>query len=125
MTVYCEQCGWGTSPAGAFCEQCGASFGLAATTSATPSDSATADRVRMRGALTPDSHERPVALRGIAMADGRSRSRSKAWVYYSILTLLSLVALFGGHAVGLAGIALFGTYATYLYRGGRFVVWFW
>lgn len=53
------------------------------------------------------------------------RPRSKAWVYYSILTALSFIALCTGQVAGLLGMALFGLYAVYLYRGGRVVVWFW
>lgn len=56
---------------------------------------------------------------------GTGRRRSKAWVYYSLLTLGSLAAVFAGHASMLVGVVLFGLYARYLYRGGRFVIWFW
>ena len=54
-----------------------------------------------------------------------TRRRSKAWVYYTILAFLSFIALCTGQVVGLAGMALFGLYAFYLYRGGRIVFWFW
>lgn len=53
------------------------------------------------------------------------RPRSKAWAYYSILSILSFIALCTGQLVGLLGTALFGLYAVYLYRGGRVVLWFW
>jgi hypothetical protein len=53
------------------------------------------------------------------------KPRSKAWVYYSILALASFIALCTGQLVGLLGMALFGLYALYLYRGGRFVFWLW
>lgn len=53
------------------------------------------------------------------------KSRSKAWIYYSVLSGLSFIAVFTGQIAGLAGTALFGLYAIYLYRGGRFVIWFW
>jgi hypothetical protein len=55
----------------------------------------------------------------------RRRRRSRAWVYYSILAGLSFVAVCTGVLAGLAGTVLFGLYALYLYRGGRFVIWFW
>lgn len=55
----------------------------------------------------------------------RVRRRSKAWVYYALLTILSLIALCAGQIAGLAGMAIFGLYAVYLYRGGRIVIWFW
>jgi hypothetical protein len=54
-----------------------------------------------------------------------SRQRSKAWIHYSIFALLSLATVFTGHIAGLAGTALFGLYARYLYRGGRVVIWIW
>jgi hypothetical protein len=52
-------------------------------------------------------------------------ARSKAWVYYAILAILSLISVFTGHAVGLVGVLLFGGYSTYIYRGGRIIFWFW
>jgi len=57
---------------------------------------------------------------------GRSqrRKRSAAWVYYALITLGAVVAGFSAPALFL--FALFtGLYSSYLYRGGRFVVWFW
>jgi len=53
------------------------------------------------------------------------KPRSKAWVYYAILAAGSFIGLCTGQVVGLAGIALFGLYALYLYRGGQIVIWFW
>jgi hypothetical protein len=53
------------------------------------------------------------------------RRRSKAWIYYSILCGASFVTLCAGHLAGLGGSVLFGAYAIYLFRGGRFVIWFW
>ncbi len=62
----------------------------------------------------------------LAGAEPRTtRKRSKAWVYYLILAIGSLIVLCGGHAIGLLGMVLFGAYSTYLYRGGRVVIWFW
>jgi hypothetical protein len=51
--------------------------------------------------------------------------RSKAWVYYTALSLASMIAVFGGKPIGLIGATLFGLYARYLYRGGRIVLWIW
>jgi hypothetical protein len=51
--------------------------------------------------------------------------RSKAWVYYSLLAVLALVLI---PSVGLSMLliaAVCGSYATYLFRGGRIVVWMW
>jgi hypothetical protein len=54
-----------------------------------------------------------------------TQRRSKAWIYYSILAVASFVTLCTGHLVGLGGLLLFGGYATYLFRGGRIVLWIW
>jgi hypothetical protein len=54
-----------------------------------------------------------------------SRRRSKAWVYYTILAALSLVGAFSVGPSALLPAALFAMYATYLYRGGRIVIWIW
>lgn len=53
------------------------------------------------------------------------RRRSKAWIYYSILAVASFLTLCTGHLVGLGGSLIFGPYAIYLFRGGRFVLWIW
>ena len=53
------------------------------------------------------------------------RRRSKAWVYYALLTFGSFLAVCNGATIGLVGMLLFGLYAVYLYRGGHFVIWFW
>lgn len=58
-------------------------------------------------------------------ATKRRRRRSKAWFYYAGLTVLSFCVLCTGQLIGLVGMALFGLYSFYLYRGGRFVFWFW
>jgi hypothetical protein len=42
-----------------------------------------------------------------------------------VLSCASLAILFTGQVVGLAGFIICGGYALYLYRGGRFVIWFW
>lgn len=56
---------------------------------------------------------------------GTPRRRSKAWVYYTVLAVGSFITLCTGQIIGLAGMALFGLYAVYLYRGGKIVFWFW
>ena len=54
-----------------------------------------------------------------------TRRRSKAWIYYTVLAVACFATLCAGHLAGLPGSILFGTYAGYLYRGGRFVLWIW
>lgn len=57
-------------------------------------------------------------------AHRRARARSRAWIYYAILTVLSLVAAVA-HPIALLLAVLFGLYSSYLYRGGSLVIWFW
>jgi hypothetical protein len=66
----------------------------------------------------------PASMRGIRTAIG-GRRRSSAWAYYALLSILSLIVVFTGHAVGLVGFVGCGLYARYLYSGGRIVIWFW
>jgi hypothetical protein len=60
-----------------------------------------------------------------AQPPGTAKRRSKAWLYYAVLSVLSFIAACSGQVIGLVGTALFGLYSVYLYRGGRFVFWFW
>lgn len=53
------------------------------------------------------------------------RKRSVAWVYYTILAVLCLVGAFSVGPSALLPAVLCGAYATYLFRGGRFVLWIW
>jgi len=122
VSVYCQQCGSATNDHAAFCEDCGASLSPAApprteAKSFTASSAATAT-ASPRSAITDP-------LRGITTQYGPSRARSKAWIYYLILAICSLLAAFAGKPIGLLGTLLFGAYAYYLYQGGRVVIWFW
>jgi hypothetical protein len=58
---------------------------------------------------------------------GRTRPRrSKAWVFYSIITVLLLIGSLAGQVwLGFLFALATGLYARYLYRGGRFVLWIW
>jgi hypothetical protein len=57
---------------------------------------------------------------------GTRPRRSKAWVYYSIITALLVVGSIAGQVwAGLLFAVVTGLYARYLYRGGRFVLWIW
>jgi len=54
------------------------------------------------------------------------RRRSVAWIYYTILAVLALIfAINKSQPGGLLISALCSAYATYLFRGGRFVLWIW
>ena len=55
----------------------------------------------------------------------RIRRRSKAWVYYALLAVLTVFAVPSTHGSSVIATVLFSLYAAYIYRGGRVVVWFW
>ena len=56
---------------------------------------------------------------------GAAVRRSKAWIYYGVLAVVSLVAIPSIGWQGLLPAAVFGLYSAYLFRGGRIVIWFW
>jgi hypothetical protein len=58
-------------------------------------------------------------------SDRPSVRRSKAWIYYAILTAIALVAIPSTGWRVLPAAALCGLYSAYLFRGGRIVIWFW
>jgi hypothetical protein len=59
-------------------------------------------------------------------ATGTGRRRSVAWVYYAMIAALALVGTFStGQMAGLLVAAVAVAYSTYLFRGGRFVLWIW
>jgi hypothetical protein len=51
--------------------------------------------------------------------------RSKAWIYYAVLSTIALVAIPSTGWQALPAAALCGLYSAYLFRGGRIVIWFW
>lgn len=53
-------------------------------------------------------------------ADGRKRS--VAWLFYALVTLALVATGFTAPASFVAALAT-GAYSTYLFRGGRFVLW--
>jgi hypothetical protein len=55
----------------------------------------------------------------------RRPSRSKAWVYYALITALLVVGSLAGHPAGLVAAVATGLYSRYLYRGGHVVIWIW
>jgi hypothetical protein len=53
------------------------------------------------------------------------RKRSVAWLYYALISIVSLIAAFGVDPRALIVTAVCGAYSVYLFRGGRFVLWIW
>ncbi|HEY5178826.1 MAG TPA: hypothetical protein VIJ07_03470 [Dermatophilaceae bacterium] len=59
-------------------------------------------------------------------AAASGRRRSVAWVYYAIIAILGVVIAFSTGQMGMLLLALLGAaYSTYIFRGGRIVVWIW
>jgi hypothetical protein len=50
--------------------------------------------------------------------------RRAAWIYYALITAGAIVGGFTNPDM-FALAPLTALYARYLYRGGRFVIWFW
>jgi hypothetical protein len=121
VSVYFQQCGSPANDHSAFCEDCGAS--LPAAPAAAVAKSSSASSRASATASPPSSASAP--LRGITTDYRLGRVRSRAWIYYLILAICSLVAVFAGKPIGLLGTLLFGAYSYYLYQGGRVVIWFW
>lgn len=61
----------------------------------------------------------------MASSKGKPARRSGAWLYYAVLSVVTLFLTASTHGISLIFTALFAAYAAYLYRGGRFVIWFW
>ena len=64
-------------------------------------------------------------MQPVGRQTGTAARRSKAWIYYAVLAVISLVAIPAVGWRGLLGAAATGLYSAYLYRGGRVVIWFW
>jgi hypothetical protein len=47
-----------------------------------------------------------------------------AWIYYALIAIGGLI-LSAHHPAFLLVTVIAGLYSTYLFRGGRFVIWFW
>jgi 4-hydroxybenzoate polyprenyltransferase len=54
----------------------------------------------------------------------KPRKRSLAWIYYTIIAIAGIVVAFTYPPTLLVSLVA-GAYAAYLYRGGRWVIWFW
>ena len=133
--VFCGQCGKRLSAGDRFCDGCGELLGPRLET--VPNNTRDTS-VPSAGESSPEPgvHQRSTVERPLTSGtaqldylDGLSRphppARSKAWVYYLVLAILSLIATFTSGGVAILGALLFGAYSAYLYRGGRVVVWFW
>jgi hypothetical protein len=103
VTAFCKQCGARLDRDAAFCGRCGAA--LTMTAPATPSSNPASRRTATTCSTRP--------------------ARSKAWMYYTLLALCGFIYLCAGHPVGIVATVACAAYAAYLYRGGRFVIWFW
>lgn len=54
----------------------------------------------------------------------RPRVRSRAWAYYAVIAVFGVIVAFS-HPITLLVTLVAGIYSVYLYRGGRWVIWFW
>jgi hypothetical protein len=54
----------------------------------------------------------------------RAPRHSKAWFYYAIIAMLSVIAGFSHPAMFLFAIAC-ALYSRYIFRGGSIVLWIW
>ena len=122
-TTTCTSCGTAAATDAAFCESCGSRLPEPAATSAASTSTSPPPSDGPQAANSGSSW----GLNDVAQRLPRQphTARSKAWIYYAILAILSLFSVFAGHAVGLVGVLLFGGYSTYIYRGGRIIFWFW
>lgn len=120
--VFCEECGAAVPRSAKYCTGCGRVL------TPCPTDSYVSAPASTTPAASPITHttggldESPPAR---PYNPGAQTYRSKAWIYYTVLAILSLVAVFTGKPAGLAGTMLCGAYASYLYNGGRVVIWLW
>jgi hypothetical protein len=119
-TTYCEKCGSATDAPASFCANCGSALSDGGTTKPAASHG-----VSENGSASQPRSEPAATMRGIVAGNPSRRRRSVAWIYYTILAVGSLIGVFAGKPIGLLGVLLFGGYASYLYNGGRFVIWFW
>jgi hypothetical protein len=122
MSVTCGGCGTVAAADSAYCEGCGTRLSQPPVA---PSGSAAPPRVDEPSTTSSPGSSWSLGDMSRSFAKQPQTARSKAWVYYAILAILSLISVFTGHAVGLVGVLLFGGYSTYIYRGGRIIFWFW
>jgi hypothetical protein len=124
MSVVCGDCGAPSPSDARFCESCGARTDRSANAPAAPAVPV-AEASRSAATRVDPVPVRSVEPSGGGWATNRHVLRSKAWIYYAVLTVAAVIAAAAGRPVTLRGGVLFGAYSVYLYRGGRFVIWFW
>lgn len=122
MSSCCDNCGHSTSGGVAFCEECGARVPEAGS-SGLPADRP--DPASPHGRPAPTSKSWTVNDVARTVPRRTRRAQSSVWIYYALLTLLCFIAGITGQPMGFVGMLLFGAYATYIYRGGRIIFWFW
>jgi hypothetical protein len=144
-SVYCGGCGNTIGESAKFCPSCGtdqAQFLGAAPESpkalspAAPALQATAEAPRQEAQSSASAHGTAPLARAHPATSGRGsvltspwrtpegHRRSVAWIYYALIAVGALIASFQHPAFLLAAIVAC-LYSTYLFRGGRFVLWFW
>lgn len=135
-TVYCGGCGGQIDARANFCRGCGADqsqFANSGTETPRPDSSADTsepDRqsdVQMHTPGVAPLPPGPTGRGSIFASPWRTpagQRRSAAWIYYALIALGGLILGFQ-HPAFLLVAAIAGLYSTYLFRGGRFVIWFW
>lgn len=115
--AFCSGCGTKIGESARFCPSCG----IEQAQFVDPSRAATAESPSL-AAPTAGPGRGSVLTSPWRTAAGHRRSA--AWIYYALIAVGALILGFH-HPVFLLVAILAGLYSTYLFRGGRFVVWFW
>jgi hypothetical protein len=108
-TLPCAHCGALSRSGARFCGGCGEEL-----TAAAPDAHASAAGSQAAG--------QAAVSRGSVRRTADGRSRSVAWVFYGLIAIIGLV-ISPSHHHFLLGALISGSYAAYLFRGGRFVLW--
>jgi hypothetical protein len=134
--VYCGGCGAAIDSSAKFCRSCGADqaqFLEQPPLASPPQESSPG----VSGSnWQPESPVQPDPVSVFPVPPGRSsvltspwrtaagHRRSVAWIYYALIGVGGLIISLHHPAFLLVAIVA-GLYSTYLFRGGRFVIWFW
>lgn len=122
-SAYCGGCGAAIEHSARFCRSCGADQAQFAV--APPAAAATPAPSTMQAPIPPASAGpgRGSVLKSPWRTPAGHR-RSVAWIYYALIAIGGLI-LSAHHPAFLLVTVITGLYSTYLFRGGRFVIWFW